>query len=36
MDKKMRNKNQILEYYAPSPVETMRKIQNQLVKNFLI
>ena len=32
----MRKKNQIPKYHIPSPVETMRKIRDQFIKNFLI
>ena len=35
-NKKMRKKNQIPKYHAPSPKGTMRKIQDQSMKNLLI
>ena len=31
----MKKKNQIPKYHTPSPKETMRKIQDWLIKNFL-
>ena len=33
--KKVRKKNQISRYHAPSPKGTMRKIRDQLMKNLL-
>ena len=33
--KKVRKKNQIPRYHTPSPKGTIRKIQNQLIKNLL-
>ena len=35
-NKKMKKKNQIPKYHAPSPKRTIRKIQDQLINNFLI
>ena len=35
MSKKIRKKNQILKYYASSPKRIIKKIQDQLIKNFL-
>ena len=34
--RKIKKKNQIPKYHAPSPEETIKKIQDQLMKNFLI
>ena len=36
MNRKIKKKNQILKYHAPSPEETMKKIRDQLIKNLLI
>ena len=36
INKKIKKKNQISKYYAPSFEEIMRKIQDQLIKNLLI
>ena len=35
MNKKVKKKNQIPEYYASSSIEIIKKIQNQLIKNLL-
>ena len=35
MSRKVRKKNQIPKYYAPSSEEMMKKIQDQLIKNLL-
>ena len=34
-NRKVRKKNEIPKYYAPSPKGTMKKIQDQLIKNLL-
>ena len=34
-NKKVRKKNQIPKYHAPRPKRTMKKIQDQLMKNIL-
>ena len=36
IDRKVKRKNQIPEYHAPSPGGTMRTIQDRLMKNLLI
>ena len=36
MNRKVKKKNQIPKYHAPSPEETMRKIRDRLMKNLLI
>ena len=36
INKKVKKKNQILEYHAPSLLETMKIIQDWLIKTFLI
>ena len=35
INKKMKKKNQIPKYHAPSSKKMIRKIQDQLIKNFL-
>ena len=36
MNEKMKKKNQIPKYHVPSPEEIIKKIRDQLMKNFLI
>ena len=35
MSKKVKKKDQILKYHAPSPKGTMKKMRDQLMKNLL-